>query len=107
MRSRIGHWMRKWADRIDHEHAPRWMGYSFTIETGKGFVFHEGRKGCRLWYLGHAEHELAHTQADSAPEDRRRAHRHRLIEEAMTNPDAEAAGRATAELHEMIMEGDA
>jgi len=29
-------------------------------------VFHDGRKGCPLWYYGDADYERAHTEADNA-----------------------------------------
>lgn len=90
--------MRKWADRIDDRGAPHALGYSFTFETGEGILFREDGKGCKLWYLGEAEYEKAHTQADSAEGDARRAEQRRLIEVAMTEPDPVIAGAAAAEL---------
>ena len=36
---RIARLMRRWADRIDREHAPRATGYSFTFEPRRGVVF--------------------------------------------------------------------
>jgi hypothetical protein len=74
------------------------MGYWFTFETGEGLRIREDGKGCRLWYLGEAEYDKAHDQADSAAEDARRAERRRLVEIAMTEPDPKIAGQAVADL---------
>ncbi|MGW4720477.1 hypothetical protein [Nocardia sp. NPDC004260] len=104
-RARIGKFLRKWANRIDYEGAPKLMGWYFTFETGEGIRFREDGRGCRLAYLGDAEYEKAHTQAGSAEEDARRAERHRLIEIAMTEPDPVKAGEAAAELHRHFLGG--
>lgn len=98
MRARIGHWMRKWADRIDHYGAPKLTSYSFTFETGEGIRFRDDGRGCRLAYLGDAEYEKAHTEADSAAADAERERRHRLIETAMGADDPEVARQAMLEL---------
>ena len=98
MRARIGHWMRKWADRIDDHGAPKLMGYSFTFETGEGIRFRDDRRGCRLAYLGDAEYEKAHTEADSAEADALSAHRRQLIETAMGADDPDEARQAMLEL---------
>lgn len=64
-RARLGRLLRTWADRIDHEHAPRLLSTSFTFEKGRGQVFRDDGKGCRLAYLdGAANYERAHTEAD-------------------------------------------
>lgn len=66
LRVKLAHWMRKWADRIDPDSAPRIMaGYSFTFERGEGIRFREDGKGCRLAYLGR-DWERAHDESDSA-----------------------------------------
>lgn len=62
LRKRIGHFLRKWADRIDHHGAPKAIGYFFTFERGKGLVFNNERRGCRLWYYGD-DYEKAHTES--------------------------------------------
>ena len=64
--ARIAYQLRKYADRIDNPGAPKHMSYSFTFERGRGIVFHDGRKGCPLWYYGDADYERAHTEADNA-----------------------------------------
>jgi hypothetical protein len=56
--------LRYLADRIDHAGAPKSMGWSFTYELGEGIRFRDDDKGCRLWYLGDADHDRAHTEAD-------------------------------------------
>jgi hypothetical protein len=57
--------MRKWADRIDYEGAPKAINYSFTFENRRGIVFREDGKGCPLWYYGDADHQRAHSDADT------------------------------------------
>lgn len=106
MRSRIGKFLRRVADRIDYQGAPRGTGFSFTIETGEGLRVREDGKGCGLWYLGNAEYDRAHTEADSAEADAARAHRRELIETAMGEPDPVKAGEAARELQRLIFEGE-
>lgn len=65
VRGRIGRFLRRWADRIDYEGAPRLMGWTFTFETGEGIRFRQDERGCRLAYLGNVEYAKAHTEADS------------------------------------------
>lgn len=65
MRARFAYWMRKWADRIDHRGAPRYVGWSFTFEDREGIRFRDDGRGCPLWYLGEDDHERAHTEADT------------------------------------------
>lgn len=65
LRARIGWHLRRLADRIDHAGAPKLMHWSFTFETGRGIVFREDRKGCPLAYLGDADYERAHDEADA------------------------------------------
>ena len=105
VRSRIGHFLRRWADRIDSEGAPRLMSYSFTYETGEGIRFRQDKRGCRLAYLGNGEYEKAHTEADSAEEDARREKGRQLILTAMTEPDPVKAGQANAEWWQLIRQG--
>lgn len=66
MRERIGWWLRRLADRIDHPHAPKGIGWSFTFEEGRGIVFNDQRRGCPLWYLDDAAYERSHTEAGSS-----------------------------------------
>lgn len=52
VRHRLARQMRFLADRIDPTRGPRGLGWSFTIEPGRGMVFHRNdRVGCRLWYM--------------------------------------------------------
>lgn len=103
MRTRIGKALRRWADRIDYEGAPRAVGWSFTIEQGRGAVFREGRQqGCPLWYLGQADYDRAHTEADSAVEEEAQLQRQSLVHIAMTDPDPAVAGAAAAELRKSL-----
>lgn len=65
-RQRLAWWLQKWADRISPETAPRAVGWSFTIEEGRGIVFREGdRQGCPLWYFGEYDYQRAHDEADT------------------------------------------
>lgn len=106
MRSRIGRWMRRWADRIDDRGAPRGMSYTFTFEDGEGIRFRKDGKGCRLWYYGMDDYEKAHDEADSAAADAAKARRLELIETAMNEPDPEKAGEAARELRRLMMQGN-
>ena len=53
------------ADRIDRGGAPKFTGFSFTFETGEGIRFRDDSKGCPIVYLGDADYERAHAEADS------------------------------------------
>ena len=64
-RSRIGWRLRCWADRIDHQHAPRITHWTFTFERGRGLVFREDGKGCPVAYLGTDNYERAHAEAEN------------------------------------------
>jgi hypothetical protein len=59
LRVRVAEWMRLAADRLDHEGAPKIMGWSFTFEDREGIRFREDGKGCPLAYLGNADYEAA------------------------------------------------
>lgn len=65
VRSRVGRVLRRLAERVDPDGAPRGGGYSFTFENGIGIVFREDGRGCPLWYLSKADYERAHDEADS------------------------------------------
>jgi hypothetical protein len=65
IRARAGWWLRRLADRIDYPGAPKAIGASFTFEAS-GRRFRNDGKGCPLWYLGDADYERAHTEADTA-----------------------------------------
>lgn len=58
-------WLRHLADRLDYRGAPRSVGWSFTFEHRRGIVFRDDGKGCSLWYLGDAEFQRAHDEADT------------------------------------------
>lgn len=98
MRALIGHWLRKWADRIDHHGAPKLTSYSFTFETGEGIRFRDDGRGCRIAYLGDDEYEKAHTEAYSAKPEVENKRLRRLIETAMGADDPEVARQAMLEL---------
>lgn len=57
--------LRRWADRLSYETAPRAIGWSFTFEDRVGIRFREDGRGCPLWYLGEDDHERAHEEADT------------------------------------------
>lgn len=66
MRTWLADLMRKYADRLDYAGSPKCTGWSFTFENRRGIVFREGtRQGCPLWYLGDADHQRAHSEADT------------------------------------------
>jgi hypothetical protein len=63
----LAEWLRRFADRIDYDGAPKCTEMTFTFESGVGIVVHKGdspRPGCKLWTIGgEAEYEKAHTEA--------------------------------------------
>jgi hypothetical protein len=63
LRERTGWRLRRLADRIDPANTPRHMGYSFTMESGRGIVFNAEGRGCPLWYLGEADNARAWSEA--------------------------------------------
>lgn len=65
LRQRLAQQLRFLADRIDYAGAPKALHWSFTIEDQGGVRFREDGRGCRLWYLGDAEYDKAHTEADT------------------------------------------
>lgn len=50
---------------MDWYGAPKSIHWTFTIEKDVGVRFREDARGCRLAYLGNAEYEKAHTEADN------------------------------------------
>lgn len=58
-------WLRRIADRLDDDGAPKGMGYSFTYERGEGIRFRDDGRGCPLGYLGKDDLERAHDEADN------------------------------------------
>ena len=65
IRAWIGQRLRFAADRIDRDNAPFATSWSFTFEHGEGVRFRDDGRGCRIWYLGKASRERAHTEADT------------------------------------------
>lgn len=65
MRQRLARRLRFLADRIDHAGAPKTIGWRFTFEDHEGIRFRDDGRGCPLWYLGDADYERAHTEADT------------------------------------------
>jgi len=63
IRGRIADVLRKYADRLDRPGAPKATHVRFTFEDHVGIVFRDDGRGCRLWYLGDADYERAHTEA--------------------------------------------
>ena len=61
---RLAFLLRRVAGRIDREGTPKHMSYSFTFEDGEGIRFRDDGRGCPLWYLGEADYERAHAEAD-------------------------------------------
>jgi hypothetical protein len=61
----IARWLRDLADRIDHEGAPRFVGWTFTFED-EGLRFRLDGRGCPLAYLGEADYSRAHDESDAA-----------------------------------------
>ncbi len=56
--------LRRFADRIDGEHAPRPVPLSFTIEPRLGITVHDvhPRPGCPLYYISDDDWNRAHTE---------------------------------------------
>ncbi|MEU8334828.1 hypothetical protein [Micromonospora tulbaghiae] len=65
IRQHLARRLRFFADRIDREHAPHGTHWSFTFEDGDGIRFREDGRGCPIWYLGTADYQRAHTEADT------------------------------------------
>ena len=57
------HWfadkLRRFADRIDYEGAPRVTGYRFRFVLNKGIVFDDKGPGCPVWIPNGAAYEEA------------------------------------------------
>jgi hypothetical protein len=63
---RLARLLRRLADAIDYEGAPRPTHWSFTYEAGRGPVFWENGPGCLLWYVG-ADYLKAYDEAAPVP----------------------------------------
>ncbi len=59
--------LRRIADRLDWEGAPKIMRWSFTFEDHIGIRFREDGRGCPLAYLGDTDYDRAFTEAGTAP----------------------------------------
>lgn len=80
-RRRLAKRMRLWADRLDHDGAPKLLHWTFTFEDHEGIRFREDGKGCQLAFLGgEANYSRAHDESDTAA--RKRAQWDALPEEA-------------------------
>jgi hypothetical protein len=67
VRTRLGRLLRRWADRIDPQHAPFPAGYSYTVERGRtknpnGIAVHIDGTGCPFWIMP-ADRNRAWTEA--------------------------------------------
>lgn len=60
---RLARWLRRLADRLDHDGALRELPWSFTWEHGHGAVFRTDGKGCRL-LCAEAAYRQAYAEAD-------------------------------------------
>lgn len=60
---RLGSALRKWADRVDWEGAPKRTGWSFTFENHVGAVFNQEGVGCPVWYWGNQDYQRAHDES--------------------------------------------
>lgn len=76
--------LRRVADRIDHEGAPKLTRWSFTFERGRGLVFREDKRGCPVAYLGDKDYGRAHAESDTAVADRERQERLKALVDQMT-----------------------
>lgn len=66
VRGSLGSLLRRIADRIDDDHAPRYLSsYSFTFERHKGLVLRDDGRGCPLMYLDNNDYARAHAEADA------------------------------------------
>lgn len=58
--------MRRAADRLDPNGAPRRTHLGFTFEPGRGLVVNDKSQGCPLWYYGMDSYERAHAESASS-----------------------------------------
>lgn len=56
----LADWLRRKADRLDFEGAPKMTSWCFTFEPGFGLVFNQDGRGCPLWFMGDREYDKAH-----------------------------------------------
>jgi hypothetical protein len=64
MRIWIAERLRRIAERLDRDGAPKRSAVSFTFERGIGIVTHLDGRGCPLWNLRDADYMRAFTEAD-------------------------------------------
>ena len=67
VKKKLANWLRKHADRLDWDGAPKCTSWYFTQEDGWGTVFNQDRLGCPLYYYGQEDYALAHTDAGRRP----------------------------------------
>lgn len=67
VRRRLAWRLRCWADRIDRAGAVRVTSMTLTLEKGEGWRLREDGRGMKVCYLGEAEYDKAHTEADDPP----------------------------------------
>ena len=85
----LARWLRRAADAIDYEGAPRPTHWSFTIEPGEGIRFREDGRGCPLWYRGNGDYLKAWDEAGPAPgagDQWQRGHRHPYLKQEGPGP---------------------
>lgn len=61
----LAHYLRRIADRLDWEGAPKRTNLRFTFENKRGIVVRENGPGCPLWYYGESDYMRAHSEAES------------------------------------------
>ncbi|WP_225726642.1 MULTISPECIES: hypothetical protein [unclassified Nocardia] len=59
----VGQWLRQLADRLDHDGAPKSLGWTFTIEPAGPTLHLDGRRGCPLLIPDNASYGRAHRDA--------------------------------------------
>jgi hypothetical protein len=59
---RLGGALRRWADRVDRDGAPKLTGWSFTFEQHLGAVFNQEGVGCPVWYRGDQDYQRAYDE---------------------------------------------
>jgi hypothetical protein len=61
----LAHHLRRVADRLDDDGAPKRTNLRFTFEAHCGIVVWENGPGCPLWYVGEKDYLLAHSEAET------------------------------------------
>ncbi|MEU6709980.1 hypothetical protein ABZ897_00760 [Nonomuraea sp. NPDC046802] len=105
MFARLAYWLRRAADRIDYEGAPKLMGRSFTFEIGEGIRFRDDGKGCPLAYLSERDYQRAHDEADVTWE-RWKARRDQTLRSLLEPPEGVVQFRCRVVESRMIEDRD-